>query len=96
MKEKDFEVFLEDFCEHLDALETSVAKMKQQISKLTGVAEFEANHEWTWNPDKIKCKRAKGDKGKFEKRGDFNNSEFKAMLKDLAEHGSACEKSQGV
>jgi hypothetical protein len=39
MKDKDFEVFLEDFCDFLNGLEASVAKMKQQVAKLVGVAE---------------------------------------------------------
>ena len=39
MKDEDFEVFLEDFMDMLNGLEASVAKMKQQIAKLVGVAE---------------------------------------------------------
>jgi len=95
---EDFKIFLEDFCELLDAIEASIAKMRQQIAKLMGVAESggEAKREWSWNPDKINWEKAHGARGEFEKSEDVNNSEFKAMLKDLAEHGSACEKSQGV
>lgn len=33
MKVEDFEIFLEDFCDFLDGLEASVAKMKMQIAK---------------------------------------------------------------
>ena len=39
MKEEDFEAFLRDFCDFLNGLEESVARMKQQIAKLVGVAE---------------------------------------------------------
>lgn len=39
MKEEDFEAFLKDFCDFLNGLEESVARMKQQIAKLVGVAE---------------------------------------------------------
>ena len=39
MKDEDFTVFLEDFTDMLNALEAAVAKMKQQIAKLVGVAE---------------------------------------------------------
>jgi hypothetical protein len=37
LKEDDFEIFLEDFCDMLTAFEASIAKMKQQIAKLVGV-----------------------------------------------------------
>jgi hypothetical protein len=83
MNLEDFEVFLEDFCDFLDSLEASVVKMKMQIGKLVGVTE---KQKWNWNPDKIKWEKAEGSKGEFEKSEDFNNPEFKKMLKDLAEH----------
>ena len=83
MNLEDFEVFLEDFCDFLDSLEASVVKMKMQIAKLVGVIE---KQKWDWNPDVIKWVKAEGSKGEFEKSEDFNNPEFKKMLKDLAEH----------
>jgi hypothetical protein len=83
MNLEDFEVFLEDFCDFLDSLEASVVKMKMQIAKLVGVTE---KQKWNWNPDIIKWVKAEGSKGEFEKSEDFNNPEFKKMLKDLAEH----------
>ena len=83
MKIEDFEIFLEDFCDFLDALEASVAKMKQQIAKLVGV---EGKSKFSWNPDKIKWEKAQGFRGEFERSEDLNNSEFKALLKDLAQH----------
>jgi len=42
VKEEDFTIFLEDFCDFLNGLEASVAKMKQQIAKLVGVTETAA------------------------------------------------------
>jgi hypothetical protein len=42
VKEEDFELFLEDFCDFLNGLEASVAKMKKQIAKLVGVDEAAA------------------------------------------------------
>lgn len=84
MKEEDFEIFLEDFCDFLNALEASVAKMKQQIAKLVGETE---KRKWGWNPEAIKWDKAQGFRGEFERSEDFNNPHFKAMLKDLAEHG---------
>jgi hypothetical protein len=80
---EDFEVFLEDFFDFLDSLEEAVQKMKMQIGKLVGVIE---KQKWDWNPDKIKWEKTQGFKGEFEKSSDFNNPEFKKMLKDLAEH----------
>jgi len=81
--EEDFANFLEDFCDFLDSLEEAVQKMKTQIGKLVGVIE---KQKWDWNPDGIRWVKAEGSKGEFEKSEDFNNPEFKKMLKDLAEH----------
>jgi len=39
VKDEDFTVFLEDFTDMLTELEAAVAKMKQQIARLVGVAE---------------------------------------------------------
>ncbi|MEM1540697.1 MAG: hypothetical protein QXJ07_04870 [Candidatus Bathyarchaeia archaeon] len=83
MNIEDFEIFLEDFCDFLDCLEASVARMKQQIAKLVGVGE---KSKFSWNPDKIKWEKAQGFRGEFEKSEDVNNPEFKALLKDLAQH----------
>ncbi|MEM3153525.1 MAG: hypothetical protein QW629_02285 [Candidatus Bathyarchaeia archaeon] len=83
MKQEDFEIFLEDFCDFLDGLEASVIRMKQQIAKLVGVEE---KSKFSWNPDKIKWEKAQGSKGEFERSEDINNPEFKIMLKDLANH----------
>lgn len=84
MKEEDLTIFLEDFCDFLDSLEASVVKMKRQIAKLVGVAEEKP--KFSWNPDRIKWEKAQGSRGEFEKSEDVNNPEFKAMLKDLAQH----------
>lgn len=80
--EEDFAVFVEDFCDFLNSLEEAVQKMKQQIAKLMGVSDG-----LQWDPDKIKWEKAQGKKGEFERSQDVNNPEFKAMLKDLAQHG---------
>ena len=83
--DEDLAIFLEDFLDMLNGMEASIVKMKQQIAKLVGVAEAEP--KFSWNPDKIKWEKAQGVKGEFEKSEDVNNPEFKAMLKDLAQHG---------
>jgi len=77
-------IFIEDFLDMLNEIEASITKMKQQILKLVGVEE---KPKFSWNPDKIKWEKTQGSKGEFEKSEDFNNPEFKAMLKDLAQHG---------
>ena len=82
--DEDLANFIEDFCDFLDGLEASIVKMKQQIAKLVGIEE---KPKFQWNPDKIKWEKAQGPSGEFEKSEDFNNPEFKAMLKDLQSHG---------
>ena len=41
---------------------------------------------WSWDPSKIACSEAQGEKGSYERSEDISNPEFKAMLKDLGEH----------
>jgi len=80
MNDENLKIFIEDFMDFLNGLEASIVKLRSQIDKLLG-------SKWKWNPDKIKWEKAEGQKGEFEKSEDVNNPEFKAMLKDLAEHG---------
>ena len=47
----------------------------------------EETQKWNWDPNAIKWENAEGFKGEYERSEDVNNSEFKAMLKDLAQHG---------
>jgi hypothetical protein len=86
MNEEDFAIFIEDFVDMLNSLEASIVKMKRQIDKLVGVVKQKPETKFSWNPDAIKWEKASGLKGEFEKSEDVNNPEFKAMLKDLAEH----------
>ncbi|MGP3705265.1 MAG: hypothetical protein ACKD6O_08260 [Candidatus Bathyarchaeota archaeon] len=74
-------IFLEDFYDFLDGLESSIVKMKIQITKLVG---YDIKSGLSWNPDKIKWEKVQGRRGIFEKSEDLNNPEFKALLKDLA------------
>ncbi|MEM0489356.1 MAG: hypothetical protein QW707_09210 [Candidatus Bathyarchaeia archaeon] len=37
--DEDLAIFLEDFCEFLNGLEESIARMKRQMAKLVGVSE---------------------------------------------------------
>lgn len=41
---------------------------------------------FTWDPNNIKWVVAEGASGAYERSEDVDNPEFKAMLKDLAEH----------
>ncbi|MEM0358356.1 MAG: hypothetical protein QXL77_08325 [Candidatus Bathyarchaeia archaeon] len=61
----------------LDAVEAGVSAAKQRIKEA----------KIGWNPDKIKWEDAEGSSGQYQKSEDFNNPEFKAMLKDLQAHG---------
>jgi len=79
--EKDFEVFLEGFCDFLNSLEASIVEMKQQIAKLTSGEQM-----WTWNPENIKWTRTEGAKGEYEKSEDADSQDFKALVKDLNRH----------
>jgi hypothetical protein len=77
--DEDLAIFIADFCDFLDTLEEAVQKMKQQIAKLVGVQP-------KWDPNKIKWEDAEGSSGQYQRSEDFNNPEFKAMLKDLQAH----------
>jgi hypothetical protein len=44
VKEEDFTIFLQDFCDFLTGLEASIVEMKKQIAKLVGVAEAAVAH----------------------------------------------------
>ncbi|MGQ9642156.1 MAG: hypothetical protein ACUVUF_08615 [Candidatus Bathycorpusculaceae bacterium] len=82
---EDFNIFMEDFVDLLNGLEASIVQMKQQITKLVGVAE--EKQKWNWNPAKIKWETVEGFKGEYERSEDVNSLDFKALLKDLAQHG---------
>ena len=41
---------------------------------------------WSWDPSKIAWTKAEGFKGEYERSEDVNSLDFKALLKDLAEH----------
>jgi hypothetical protein len=85
LREEDFEVFLEDFCDFLDALEASVVKMKKEISKLVGVEEKK------WDPEKIKWVWAEGTSGSYQRypaEGEKPEAteDYKNMIEDLKAH----------
>jgi hypothetical protein len=75
------ETTLEILSDFADGLEAAAVNIKRQIAALLKV-----NEEPTWDPNKIKWEQTEGSKGQYEKSEDFNSTEFKAMLKDLAAH----------
>jgi len=81
MDSENLRIFLEDFVDFLNGVETSCVKMRKQIEKLIG---SEVKH--SWNPEAIKWEKAEGFKGEFEKSEDVNSLDFKNMVKDLVEH----------
>ncbi len=62
--------------EFLDAVEAGVSAAKQRIK----------DAKIGWDPNQIKWEDAEGSSGQYQRSEDFNNPEFKAMLKDLQAH----------
>ena len=46
----------------------------------------------TWDPDKIKWEEAQGASGPYERSEDVNSTDFKSLLKDLAQHNGKLSK----
>ncbi len=63
--------------EFLNAVETGIANARQILKEA----------KIGWNPDQIKWEQAEGSSGPYQRSEDVNNTEFKAMLKDLQAHG---------
>lgn len=63
-----------------DALENATLVLKQAIG-----AKQEPNQA-LWDPSKIKWEEATGNAGPYERSEDTDNLDFKALVKDLAEH----------
>lgn len=73
-----------DFCNGLEAL---AVNLRRQVEGFSSVVA-----ERKWNPDKIKWRKAEGNRGPYERSEDANNLEFKAMLKDLQDHNGRLER----
>jgi len=67
--------------ELVNGQEAGITAFKQRLGAKKGVTP-----KPSWNPDKIKWVQAEGSSGPYERSEDVNNPEFKAMLKDLAQH----------
>lgn len=70
--------------EFMTALQSAAQDAKKKIGKLNG-----PQTEPAWNPEKILWKEAQGDKGLYHRSDDFENPEFRAMLRDLNGHKGA-------
>lgn len=82
MVEKTEEV-METFVDFLNAIEAACVNAKQHMKSVVGITETAG---LTWNPNKIKWYDATGTAGLYERSEDVNSPDFKAMLKDLADH----------
>lgn len=78
MTEQKILEILVDLANGLEALAVNV---KHQIAQIVEISEPR------WNPDKIIWTEATGEKGIYERSEDVNNLQFKAMLRDLNNHG---------
>jgi hypothetical protein len=66
--------------EFLNATEAGIAAAKRLVMQAKNV-----NQEQSWDPNKIKWQQAEGSSGPYERSEDINSSDFKAMLRELAE-----------
>jgi hypothetical protein len=79
---------LEQIARDADLLNVNImrALKKLQPQRTAPTPQTPQTAGLTWNPDKIKWVKDIGFKGDYEKSDDVNSLDFKAMLKDLAEH----------
>jgi len=80
-----------DLQQRVDALEAKITIIGTGLSailtELAGVGEVEkVSSQAPWNPTKIVWTEAEGSKGPYERSEDVNSYDFKALIKDLADH----------
>jgi hypothetical protein len=84
----EIEILIED--EHdVEIAKASVEGLIDGWLTGTSVVEPQAQPQLEkpkWNPEKIQWVEKTGAKGAYQQSEDLNNTEFKMMLKDLAEH----------
>ena len=56
------------------------------LNEWLGITGETPQRKWSWNPDKIAWSMAQGSKGEYERSENADSLDFKALLKDLAEH----------
>jgi hypothetical protein len=69
--------------EFLNAAEAGIVATKRLIQEGKGISQVPSR---SWDPTRIKWEQAQGASGPYERSEDMNNSDFKLLLKDLAEH----------
>jgi len=79
---KQDETVLEAFTDFLNAVDAGIVAARQTIKNAKGITA----QEGTWNPNAITWQDANGAKGPYQRSEDIDNLQFKAMLKDLADH----------
>ena len=89
-EEKIAEVVVDFF----NALEAACVNAKRQIGEVY-LGKTQETVGLTWDPTKISWTQKEGLKGPFEISEDINNPEFKAMLKDLADHKGKLSRKDG-
>lgn len=88
MNEERYIELVESIIDFTNGLEALAVNLRRQIQ---GFAKAEVKAKW--DPGKIRWVESEGFKGPFEKSEDFNNSEFKCMLKDLAAHNGKLSRN---
>jgi len=72
-----------DFC---NAIEAAAVKLKHDLGASPQQVKY------TWNPEKISWTDKQGEKGPFQISEDVNNTDFKALLQDLAAHNGKLQR----
>ena len=72
---------VESILDFANAVESAVVNLRLQLEGK------QTKPKSLWNPSLIKWVSAEGEKGPYERSEDVNNLQFKALLKDLGEHG---------
>lgn len=85
---EDLKILAEDVADFCNAVESACVKLRFQIEKMLG-----SDVKRKWDSGKIQWVKAQGSKGEYERAEDVNNREFKAMLKDLAEHNGKLSRN---
>jgi hypothetical protein len=81
---------VESIIDFANAVESACVNLRLQIE---GKQKLGQPSSKKWNPGKIRWVESEGFKGPFEKSEDFNNLEFKHMLKDLAAHNGKLSRN---
>ena len=90
MSESKYIELVESVIDFANAVEAACVNLRLQVE---GKQKLEQPSSSKWDPGKIQWVKSEGFRGPFEKSEDFNNLEFKRMLKDLVEHNGKLSKN---